>query len=452
MNIVKFGEHNVVFGLHWIRLQGHKLTSEIVEALKERNSSVGLTRKIADEYDQRVQLGVSEDKSAKGAYSAASMVCSNEGSVIFIEKLNDNEYWLAATTQNEVLPGGDLIGTGEYIAEKLREWLAEFGGAASEVRIFCSQAACDDLSIEPSEVCSFEEYAFANGHLFNNSNKVTNIKVMPKPASLFMLTVVLVLAGYFFMSSNKSPVSSIVDVLPGETPFQAIERVNLPLGPSEDDLLAAALMEELKWLREDFERYSPSAIISSVSQVAETIPKFKGGWTAVTATYNNKKRKRSVRIEWRKGTIGTTSTLLEGLDIESREFTKGGITAFTYHKLPNKKKRKVGRDVLHYISNTKYSMANLMDDFQKINGTKWNIDNSTGSARPVRIEGIKSKTLANERQLKQPFKIFSASHETTASLYSVINELKEADSVIVTGVRLNLNSKNWKVSGKLYEK
>lgn len=451
MNIIKFGEHNVVFGLHWVRLQGNKLTSEIVEALAERNSSIGITRKISTDYDQRVQIGIADDKSAKGAYSAASIVCNNSGSLLFVEKLNDEQYWLAAVAENEVLPGGDIVGNGDLISSKIQEWLEEFGTSVSEVKLIASPAACEDLEINSESVMTFEDFVFSNEHLFNSSNKVSNVKVMPKPLTMVILVIAILFGGYSFLSPNGSPVSSIVEVLPGETPFQAIERVNLPLGPSEDDLLAAALMEELKWLREDFEQLSPNKVINAVLNVTSKLPKFKGGWEAVDAKYDVNRDKDTIRVEWKRGRLGTASTLLNGLDIDGREFTKGGITAFTYHKLEKKRKRKIGRDVLYYIANTKYGIDNLRDDFQSLSDVNWSIDKAITTSRPVKIEGIKNKKLQLERQLKQPFEKFRVSDTNTTTVYKLVKDLEKADSVIISRVEIGLNSTKWKVTGRIYE-
>lgn len=452
MKVIKYGENNIAFGLQWMRLPGERISSEIAAALEERNTTLGIVRKISDEYDLRQQIGMCEDKSAKGSYSAATLLAGSEDSVIFIDKVSDEAYWVCAIADKEILPGGDFVGPVDTVREKLEDLLGEFGPESDDLKIVASAIASEELEVEVDVTFSFEDFVFKNEELFTKESKIGSIKSFPKPAMYLIGIMLLGGAAYLGLNPKNERVEALSYVLPGDTPFQAIERVNLPLGPSEDDILSAALMEEIKWLREEFELYKPESVIDSVMAVAREIPRYSGGWTAKDVKFDAKVRVGSLSVVWSKGLIGGTKTLIDGIDdIQGHRFSDDGQSGFTLHAIEMKGRRKVGRDILQYISRTEYGVTDLMDHLQNLN-VAWSIRDPSISVRPVPIEGIKSKNLATKRQLNQRYKEFKANDTSILTLTALKNKLAKADTVLIKTVIINAQTDSWQIVGEIYEK
>lgn len=452
MKVTKFGVNNISFGLDWVRLPGEKLDNEISSAITERGINIGLVRKIADQYDIRSQIGLADDKAASGSYSAAALLASTEGSSIFVDKLSEEEYWVCAITEHEVIPGGDFVGSVETANDKINEIIGEFGPEAHEqLKLVVAKDASQDLELLGDESLSFEEFIFSNEALLSKDTRINRIRTVPKSA--IYIAGLMILGGllYFLFSGGDDDVSALNQMLPGDKPFAALERVNLPLGPSEDDILSAALMEEIKWLREDFENYEPNAVIEQVMNTYNQVPNYVAGWSASSLVFDVNVRRDKVSIVWDKGPIGTALTLSNATNLNNIAFKNGGSQATTSFNIGEWEKRRVGRDVLQYISDTVYTVDDLIGDVQML-GLNYSISQPSSSARPVPIEGLKNKSSTTKRQLNQRHKVFKLSGDNHSTLRSLTTIFGSGDSVLLKRLELSLRDSQWKITGEIYEK
>lgn len=452
MKLLQYGKHNVAFGLTWLRLSEGKVRNEIVAAMEEQHGACGVLRQLSDGYDSRWQLGIADEAEAKGSYSAAAIIANIEKSIIFIDMVGEF-VWLCAVSNNEVLPGGDVVGQASTIRERLSELLGEFQDEENTPKVVITESASNALFLVAEDVGdSFEKIVLENeNQVFNRKVKLGRVVRLPLSVKVIALLVFAVM-GYKFMGiTENETVKRISNALPGSTPFQAIERVNLPLGPSEEDILSAALMEEVKWLHDDFVSLAPENVIKDFMTLYKAVPKYKTGWVMKSALYKPTFGQSFLEVSWDRSSLGTADGLLLNLDNIGHLFVSGGDQAVTRHLAKPTGVRAVGRDILSYLNRLTYNAQTLMSDMQSFGKSiNWNLQKGKVTSRPKPIEGIKNSSLAVKRQLTQRFESLSISGEGLVSLDALGSYLQKADSIVIRQISINSNM-HWTVTGELYE-
>lgn len=95
------------------------------ELLSQKLPSVGYAEM---ETPVGYQLGATTDTNDLGHQCAAALLAQAQQSVVLLEKLDDNLYWLCTIEDGAVFPAGDLVGTNDQIAERLTEIRSDIKG------------------------------------------------------------------------------------------------------------------------------------------------------------------------------------------------------------------------------------------------------------------------------------------------------------------------------------
>ena len=79
------------------------------------------------------QLGATTNPQELGLESAAALLAHAQQSVVLIEHLGNDQFWLCSIEDGAVFPAGDLIGNKDLIAERLKEIRSDIAGTSIPV-------------------------------------------------------------------------------------------------------------------------------------------------------------------------------------------------------------------------------------------------------------------------------------------------------------------------------
>ena len=129
MTIHQFCDQHMTIGLTWLapvvwpssaseRRKIHALSSLDMEVVgyAEIETTSGL------------QLGATEEINDLGLPSAAAVLAKAQDSVVLIERLANDLYWLCTIEEGSVFPAGDLVGSKQMIEERLNEIRSDIAG------------------------------------------------------------------------------------------------------------------------------------------------------------------------------------------------------------------------------------------------------------------------------------------------------------------------------------
>ena len=98
------------------------------------------------------QLGAITEADEVGRPSAAAMLAKAQESVVLIERLDSNLYWLCTIEDGAIFPAGDLVGSKDLIAERLKEIRSDIVG-----KNIPHYEKSGEFNIDGAQPYSFEE-------------------------------------------------------------------------------------------------------------------------------------------------------------------------------------------------------------------------------------------------------------------------------------------------------
>lgn len=80
------------------------------------------------------QLGATANQQEIGLESAAALLAHAQQSIVLIEYLGNDQYWLCSIEDRAIFPVGDLVGNRDMISQRLNEIRSDIAG--TEIRVF----------------------------------------------------------------------------------------------------------------------------------------------------------------------------------------------------------------------------------------------------------------------------------------------------------------------------
>lgn len=452
MSIINIGSNKYVAGLHWNRLSGEKIKSEISSISNEMEMSFGLVRKIESEDDVIYQAGFYPDKEVKGMYSAAAILADIIENALVIEEIGEDEYWICAVADSEVLPGGDLISSREEISHNIEDI---FNNLSEGLEGFTSY-----MSANISLMTGINhDYEYGLAGIINNADQdllkkeLPRCKILPIGSSkrpiilLGGFIVTACIAGYVFVGSNDSSYNSHV-----ERDSEVLELVLAKRGPSKEDILQAAYDEEVQLLREKLSSQDPGMIIKSAIKYVRSMPYHAGGWIPISASYN-RNIKGSLSISWARDYQGTPTTLrdaMQGKGSVSVDINAAG--ASSRHDVISEGRKDLPKDIDKAMSNVEYNHTMLSHQLIR-KEFSWSFVRKPSRERASEIKGIDDKELSSQSQLIAPYIEFKVNGLGLNRLEELSRELDKVDYLIINNFNIDINAdSSWRINGEIYEK
>lgn len=368
MTIHQFYDQNMAIGLTWLapvvwpssgreRRKTHALSSLDMEVAgyAEIETTSGL------------QLGATEEIDDLGLPSAAAVLAQAQESVVLIERLANDLYWLCTIEEGSVFPAGDLVGSKQLIEERLNEIRSDIAG--KNIRL------CDkfrDFHIDEAQTLEFSE-------LVDDFTPPASLKCRP-----------------IQRRTLSKPVAGIVSVVLLACSvigaWQYIDSIN---NEDEENLRRQlahqqALEKEKRALERTLQQNS-SALLATFADIVFDRPLRAGGWRTHSYEWQN----NVISVSWQRehGDIQSIASYLGASEFEFSENAKSLIEKVPFDASVRTDSRNYENRLESYSSR-----LNLLDQFERMPG-KWSL--MPAEVFETNLPVVRSQLTAGSSQLSQ---------------------------------------------------
>lgn len=461
--IVEVNGKNLVIGLEWSKLTGSNPVEAAKKISQSRKSPMGLLWSVSvDDADDSGQdsasqishsVGLSHTKFKGAVYSAAAALARSHVSVIGIERIDDDLYWMAVTENGRVLPGYDAVTSEAEVKKKLQELAIDT--QLDYMQFFMAPEVAEVFGIEDAYDQSPLSLILANG--VDESMRLKKMAGIPKTA---FMGVGIVLAGsvlFGFVKYQEIQKQKELEALMAEETVNleeiekeiTVDKV-IEKGPTDADILRQARQEEISWLRDDFNKASLLPVMKHVLLTVSATPTYFNGWSLDGVQYSTE-NPTQLSVVWKRngGSPDSLKSFMGGF----------GRTGFTpsFDRGSTSIKIDPGQpgieDVLAIIRDRG---VKHQDFASALIEASVSFDSSIGenSARKQTISGLKDRTLENMPQLEVGNRVFKLSGGEAESFANLMDVMQDANNFLLEKINFTIQQDgtyNWELSGKLYE-
>lgn len=342
MTIHQFYDQNMALGLTW--LAPVVWPSSGRERRKTRALSyldmevVGYTE---IETTSGLQLGATEKIDDLGLPSAAAVLAQAQDSVVLIERLADDLYWLCTIEEGSVFPAGDLVGSKQLIEERLNEILSDIAG--KNIRLYDKFG---DFHIDEAQKLEFSD--LIDDITLSSSLKCRPIqrRTLSKPVAVIVLVVLLAC----------STVGAWQYIIPINNEDE--ENYQRQLAHQQ------ALEKEKRALERTLQQNS-SALLATFADVVFDRPLRAGGWR----THSYEWQSNVISVNWHRehGDIHSIASYLGDSEFEFSENANSLIEKIPFVASVRTDSRNYENRLESYSSR-----LSMLDQFERMPG-KWSV-------------------------------------------------------------------------------
>ncbi len=453
--ILEVGARRYMVGLEWIKLAGNDPMLAAKTQAKSRKSPLGVVRTIdVGDGHKFNQVGLSHRKIKGAVYSAAASLANHYPSMIAIDKINDDLYWLCVTENGRVLPGHDIPATDSEIKRMFNELASEYQLDYMTL-IMQSDVANTFGIVSPYE--NISPISLLDDISGFESTKLKNLAGIPNTVYLGA-AIAVCLGGWFahgkYQSMQEEKDRQMLIAMQNmeeEARRQAeLEREKrLKEKPTEAQLLERARIEEIGWLKDDFNKVPLKRLLHSTYLMADKMPVRIKGWSLEGFAFDIREFDR-ISSKWdRKNAL--LSDLSSSFENEAEvSFTTDLSKGLVVHPL-NIGGRGI-EDILSHLASNAVGYQRLSDSL--INERmEFKTSLIPDVERKEIIKGVENRQLASLPQLKvwkRKFEIIGKSKESYAKLIGIISK---ADNMLPVEIMISRSKGefSWKFTGLLYE-
>ena len=457
--MVEVNGKNLVLGLEWSKLAGDKPADAAKRTAQARKCNMGVLWSVSVDDDEGLSskivhsLGLCHNRFKGAIYSGAAALAMAQSSVIGIEQLDDDLFWMIVTENGRVLPGYDSLGSEAEIKRKLQELALDIqlDYMQSYMTAQVAQRFSIDESIDESPLNLIGKSTISEAMRIKKLSSI--------PRAVYLGAGILALGGGLFaytqhLEAEKqrelealiAAESQNLDNIEQEV---TVEKV-IDKGPTDADLLKMARQEEITWLRDDFNKVNRLPAMKSILLNFISLPNSANGWDLKEVVYTSD-RPDAISAIWKR-TFGSPNSI--------KEVMKGRAnTGFTpdFSQASSSIKVNIGNpgieDVLKIINE---NGIGHQDFISRLVEKSLPFDASVSESKERRhpIAGLKDKALENIPQLEISSRLISISSDKIEDFAVAMEVLEPADNYLIDRITFfnqGAGKVNWKIEGKLYE-
>lgn len=453
--ILDIGGRRFVVGLEWIKLAGADSKLAAKAQAKNRKSPLGVIRTVDIGDGQKLsQVGLSHKKFSGVVHSAAAHLASMYPSMIAIDRISDDLFWICVTENGRVLPGHDTPASDAEVKRIFAELAADYQIDYMKVIVPGTIADMFGIPVEYEDVSPLSLLE-SPGNV--DATKLKNLAGVSNVTYLGAAIGVLLVGWFGYMKYADHLRQEEIDrqlALESMEEDARIQAENERLArlrdkPTDDQLLQRAREEEIHWLQQDFNANPINSVLGNVYKIASHQPGYVKGWRLQGFGFDPLDLK-SVSSRWIRG-----NAKLSDLD----DFYQGkGSVAFA----PDLDAAVVG----HPINLRDQGIVDIMDylksaglDYKQVTDRLidkrlvFKVSIVPDVTRKETIMGLTNKTLEGTPQLMMRKRKFEISGETKSSYVELMKTLEPAGNMLATSVLINrINGGfSWKFTGILNE-
>lgn len=446
--IIELGSRRYIVGLEWMKLAGSDPLLDARAQAKDRRSPMGVVRSV-DVDDQKFnQVGLAHNKAKGVIYSAAAHLANIYPSVIAVERISEDLYWLCFAENGRVLPGYDVAATDSEIKQLYIELSSEY--TLEYMTLVMTEEISNFFDInEPHHNISPFELLRDDKTLEGSRLK----RLGGIPNTVYLGLALVATCGGMFGYWNYTEQQRALEMARMEQ--QALEaqllaeRTDASKGPTQQELLDAARKEELQWLKEDISTQPLYPLALDLLALSEVTPSRREGWQLEGIVYEGKAKGLYKQFWARKH--GTVSALSKGVDPEARVDLANKLDAGVISTGVTAKPTEI-EDIESFISKQGMSHLQLADmliarrlDFQ--------VEVMPSATRAKKIEGIKDANLAQLPQLVLKRRTFNIMGQDKSSFVNLLGGMKLVNNMIPVSISIDRRGGQfkWTFSGILHE-
>ena len=453
--ILDVGGRRFVVGLEWIKLAGADAKLAAKAQAKNRKSPLGVIRTVDIGDGQMLsQVGLSHKKFSGVVHSAAAHLANMYPSMIAIDRISDDLFWICVTENGRVLPGHDTPASDSEIKRIFSELAADY--QIDYMKVIVPGTIADMFGI-PVEYEDVSPLSLLEGGGDIEATKLKNLAGLSNTTYLGAAIGILLVGWFGYMKYVDHLRQEEVDrqlALESMEEDARIQAENERLArlrdqPTDDQLLQRAREEEIRWLQADFNANPISAVLGNIYKLASSEPGYVKGWRLQGFGFDTLDLK-SVSSRWLRG-----RAKLADLD----EYYQGkGAVAFA----PDLDAAVVG----HPMNLRDQGIVDIMDylktsglDFKQVSDRLidkrlvFKVSIVPDVTRKETIMGLTNKALEGTPQLMMRKRKFEISGDTKSSYVELMKILEPAHNMLATSVLINRidGGFSWKFTGILNE-
>lgn len=440
-----------MLGLQWLQVHGKDPLLDAKSKAKAGKTPYGIIRGIDRGDDSSgFQVGMTSKKVKGSVYAGSAHLANIHPSVIGIEKLDDDLYWICVADSGGVLPGYDVVSTDSEVKMLLSELSAEY--ELDYMTMVMSEEVANKFGlVSQIKTTPFE--------LFISDEPLEAIKIK----SIVGVPYTFYLGGFIVLASlgmggmwahekyeKKRELEEMIAIQQAAQAERERKKRESSKVDTEADILAQALEEEKQWLRDDFNRIRLAPLMQQIFLLNESLPYQFTGWKLEGLFFSNKLPNNIVSM-WvnEDGLLGTLNALFDGSD-EGVSFS------------PDLKTARVG----HSISLGLEGISDILDHI-KTQGTHhqelYDILTSSGASVETRIKQEEARRepiarIADESLKTEPQLIISQRHysikvQSKESFMFLMQRLDRVKNFMPELIHIEKSGADtqWTISGTLYE-
>ncbi|WP_408601320.1 hypothetical protein [Pseudomonas sp. PLMAX] len=450
--ILEVGGQRYIIGLEWNPLSGSDPLLAARTLAKARKSPLGLLRTINTGDGQVIHQAGLAQKKVKGVILAGAAQLANiSPSMIAIDRLSEDLYWLCVTDNGRVLPGHDAVASDSEVRRLFNDLAEDY--QLDYMRLVMTEEVAQTLSIgrvveNISPLDLLETTPPGDNLKLKNLVGVSNTTILGA-----IIGIMLVGGGGYWKYTDQIRQREYEEQMALEAmEAEAAEKARLAgikKGPTDDEILAKAREEEVGWLRDEFNQKNLINSLKHVYVLSSTMPIREEGWELQGISFNSENL-RELRTAWKRdgGNLKGIKDALAG---------KGNVFFSSDFKQANAShKISLGdrgiQDIEAFLKTRGMRQHTLVDIFLAEN-LEFGVTVTTKTERKSTIEGLKDKNLESVPQLTVKKWLFAISGQDVDSYIKLMNILQQVDNMTPETIDVSRvdGAFVWKFTGTLQD-
>lgn len=453
--ILDIGGRRFVVGLEWIKLAGADAKLAAKAQAKNRKSPLGVIRTVDIGDGQTLsQVGLSHKKFNGVVHSAAAHLASMYPSMIAIDRISDDLFWLCVTENGRVLPGHDMPASDSEIKRIFAELAADY--QIDYMKVIVPRAIADLFGI-PVEYEDVSPLSLLDSPDGVEATKLKNLAGISNTTYLGAAIGVLLIGWFGYMKYVDHLRQAEIDrqlALEAMEEDARIKAENERLArlrdqPTDEQLLQRAREEEIRWLQADFNANPVNKVLSSIYRISSQEPGHINGWKLHSINFDSADLK-ALSSRWLRGNGRLSDLETHYTGRASVAFTSDLDAATVGHPISLPDQGIV--DILDYLKTSGLDYKQVTDRLID-KRLKFKVSITPDVTRKETIAGLVDKTLEGTPQLMMRKRKFEVTGETKSSYVELMKILEPAHNMLVTSVQINRvdGGFSWKFTGTLNE-
>lgn len=450
--IIEVEGHRYMLGLQWLQLQGKDPMLAAKTKAKAGKTPYGIIRSIdRGDGSSSFQVAMTAMKPRGPVNVGAAHLVNIHPSVIGIEKLDQDLYWMCVADSGRVLPGYDIVLSDSEVKMLLSELSSEF-------ELDYMVMAMDEQVAATFGISSYTgESPIKSMGVKTPSDEIKLRNLAGLPSTVYLGGLIGVVAigfgGFMMHQKNQAKIELERMIAIQQAAQEEKERLAKEGNKenSEEEILKRAKEEEIQWLRDDFNTLRLIPAMTQIHMLNNHLPSYFMGWRLSEIVFSKDNPKEMISIWSREG--GLILSLNE-LFIETGEtvaFSSDFSTARVGHAI-NLGSEGIA-DILDYIDKNRVNHQVIADLFYS-SDTSFSMEVLNSSKRKEPIEGIADTHMRELPQLMMRKRDFTAEVNGKDSFLILKKRLNSVKNLLPERISVEKSEKESKfvIKGILYEK